>query len=172
MNQSAAKSLVRTVLLVLTLIGVMQTIAFAQSENSREDRIVGVWDVKVTLVNCETREPLFPLPPLQNFHFRGLHKYELGGTLQNVPSTTVPAYSPHVGVWKLVDKDLYRMSFKMFSFDANGTYNGWVEVRNYIALSEDGTVYRGMGQAEYFDKDGKSIPPFNVCPTFIGKRFE
>jgi hypothetical protein len=163
MNWSAAKSIVRASLLLLALVGAMQSVSLAQSDNSRDSRIVGVWDVQVTLRNCTTQAPL-------PSGFRGLHKYELGGTVQVVPSTNPAALSQHVGVWTPVAKDLYQMTFKMFTFGPTGNNTGWTVVHNDVALTEDGAVYVGSGKAETFDLNGIKIG--EICPAFIGTRLE
>ncbi|MGZ4965094.1 MAG: hypothetical protein ACXWC8_21270 [Limisphaerales bacterium] len=152
----------KTALLLLTLVVVMQSPAPAQSVNARENRIVGVWDVQVTVRNCSNGGALTS--------FRGLHKYELGGTGQVVPATNPAALSPHVSVWKSVEKDVYQMSFKMFRFDAAGNNIGWIVVRNDVAITEDGNGYAGLGRAETFDSNGNFVGA--SCPTFIGTRFQ
>ncbi len=160
MKQS--KSMLSKVLALLLLVGCMQTIASAQSVNARDNRIVGVWDVQVTVLNCSTGAPLG--------NFRGLHKYELGGTGQVVPATNPAALSPHVSVWESIEKNVYQMTFKMFRFDATGNNIGWVIVRNNVAINEDATEYAGSGKAEIFDSNGNVVGA--SCPAFTGKRFQ
>jgi hypothetical protein len=162
MNHTAARTIVRTAVLLLALVGIMPTMASAQIENSRDNRIVGVWDVNVTVRNCTTGITLTT--------FRGLHKYEVGGTGQVVPATNPAALSPHVSVWKQVDKNLYSMSFKMFRFDSAGNNIGWIVVRNDVAINEDATAYAGSGRADVFDLNGNVVGA--SCPTFTGTRFE
>lgn len=152
----------RTVCLLFILVGGMQTIVAAQSVNARHNRIVGVWDVQVNVLNCSTGAQLAT--------FRGLHKYELGGTAQVVPATNPTALSAHVGIWDYVQDNDYKLAFKMFRFDPAGNNIGWVIVRNNIAISEDATDYAGSGQAETFDSNGNSL--MTTCPTFTGTRFK
>jgi len=45
MNQADAKWIVSAAVLLLTFVSMTQTTASGQSENARENRIVGVWDV-------------------------------------------------------------------------------------------------------------------------------
>ena len=163
MNWSAAKSIVRASLLLLALVGAMQSVSLAQSDNSRDSRIVGVWDVQVTLRNCTTQAPL-------PSGFRGLHKYELGGTAQIVPSTNPALLSPHVGVWKETEKDAYGLVFKMFRFDPAGLNIGWVVVHNDVVINEDATQYAGTGRADTFDSNGNLVGA--SCPIFAGVRLE
>jgi hypothetical protein len=158
----ATRSMLSKVLALLLLVGGMQTIASAQSTDARDSRIVGVWDVQVTVTNCSTGATLG--------NFRALHKYELGGTGQVVPATNPAALSPHVSVWEPIEKNVYRMTFKMFRFDAAGNNTGWVIVRNNVAINEDATEYAGSGKAEIFDFNGNVVGA--SCPAFTGKRFQ
>jgi len=151
-----------TVLLLIMLVGGLQTALSAQSENARQNRIVGVWDVQVAVHNCTTGAPMGS--------FRALHKYELGGTAQIVPATNPAALSPHVGVWKANHKNTYRLVFKMFRFDPAGNNIGWIVVRNDVAINEDASGYAGSGQADIFDSNGNLIG--TSCPVFTGVRLE
>ena len=161
MKKTFLKSILRTVLALLMLVGGMRTIVSAQSVNARHDRIVGLWDVQVTVFDCSTGTPLS--------NFRGLHKYELGGTGQVVPATNPATLSAHMSVWSYVEKNDYQLAFKMFRFDGAGNYIGWIIVRNDVAINEDATEYSGSGQAEIFDSNGNSVG--TTCPTFTGTRF-
>jgi hypothetical protein len=146
---------------LLMLVCGMQTVVSAQSVNAYQNRIVGVWDVQVTTFNCSTGATLAS--------FRGLHKYELGGTAQIVPATNPTALSAHVGVWKHVRGNDYQLAFKMFRFDAAGNNIGWQIVRFDVAINEDATQEAGSGQAEVFDANGNKVA--TTCPAFTGTRF-
>jgi hypothetical protein len=148
---------------VFTLIVVitMQTIASAEGSDARRNRIVGLWNVQVTITNCNG---------ITLFSFPALHKYELGGTGQMVPGTNPALLSPHVAVWNYVSGNEYDMAFTMFRFDESGTNIGYAVVRNNITINENGTQYSGSGQAESFDTNG--ISEGMVCPTFTGSRFK
>src|ERR1041385_1421414 len=100
----------RAVLFLLMLIGGWPTLASAQSVMASPNRIVGLWDVQASNFNCTTGTLLAS--------FRGLHKYELGGTAQVVPATNPALLSAHVGIWRHVQGNNYQLTFKMFRFDA------------------------------------------------------
>lgn len=156
------KSILRAVLGLSFVIGSMQTVVLAQSVNAYENRIVGVWDVQVTLYNCDTGVPFAT--------FRGLNKYELGGTAQVVPATNPAALSAHVGVWNHVQGNNYKLAFKMFRFDGTGSTLGSQVVRFDIAINDDATLYAGSGQAQLFDTNGNVVG--KSCPTLTGMRFQ
>ena len=162
MNKKLATLTVRTTLAVLAVIGLMQTAATAQSAQAHENKIVGVWNAQVAILNCATGTQLAT--------FRGLNKFELGGTAQVVPATNPTALSAHMGIWNHVDGDNYKLSFKMFRFDPAGNTIGWQIVRFDIALNEDATGYAGLGHADVYDANGNIVGA--SCPTLTGTRFE
>jgi hypothetical protein len=150
-----------TVLLLLGLVCSAQSPVWAQSAKARPNRIVGVWDAQITNTDCSTGTPLFT--------FRGLHKYELGGTAQVVPGTNPALLSAHVGIWRHVKGNNYQLIFKMFRFDGAGNNVGWNVVRFNIAINEDATAEAGSGKSDVFDGSGNLLA--TTCPTFTGTRF-
>ena len=156
-----------TLLLLSVLVGGMQTITLAQdaaahnNNNARHNRIVGVWDVQVDVLDCTAGTQLAS--------FRGLHKYELGGTAHVVPATNPALLSAHVGIWRHVHRDNYQLSFKMFRFDGAGNNVGWNVVKFDVAMNQDATAVAGSGQSEVFDSDGNLLA--TTCPAFTGTRF-
>jgi len=164
MKRTFSKSIFSVALALLMLAGGTQTIASPQaaSVNARQNRIVGLWDVQVTLHNCSTGAEIIS--------YRSLHKYELGGTAQLVPATNPALLSAHPGIWSHVQDNDYQLAFKMFRFDAAGHNIGWAIVRNNITINEDATEYSGSGQSEIFDSNGNMLA--TSCPTFTGTRFQ
>jgi len=152
------------------LIGLsaMHATAYAQigpdpNGKARHARIVGLWDVDVTITNCANGEPLFP-------SFPAMHKYEQGGTGQVVPGSNNPSLlSAHMMVWNYAGYDQYQTAMKMFRFDGAGAYIGWVEVVSDVAINEDADVYEGSGIADFYNAAGSL--QMTTCPVFSGTRF-
>lgn len=162
MKKNSLQSTLRTVLALLVVILGVQTLASAQSVNAQENRIVGVWNAEITILNCATGATMLS--------FRGLQKFELGGTAQVVPATNPTALSAHVGIWSYVQDRYYKLSFKMFRFDAAGNNIGWQIARFDLMLNEDATQYAGSGKAEVFDSSGNIVA--TSCPVLTGVRFQ
>ncbi|HKS76621.1 MAG TPA: hypothetical protein VJQ82_25630 [Terriglobales bacterium] len=150
-----------TLFLSLVLIISVDPLASAQTVKTRPDGIVGVWDAQINNLDCNTGALLAS--------FRGLHKYELGGTAQVVPATNPALLSAHVGTWRHVQGSNYQLSIKMFRFDTAGNSVGWNVVKFNVAINKDGTAEAGSGQSEVFDSDGNSLA--TTCPQFTGTRF-
>lgn len=162
MKTTLLQSTMRAALPLLVLVGGLQTTVSAQSARARHNKIVGVWDAQITNYNCSTGAPLVS--------FQGLHKYELGGTAQVVPAGNPALLSAHVGVWRHVQGNKYKLTFKMFRFDAMGNTVGWNVVRFNIAINDDAKAEAGLGEAEVFDASGNLIA--KTCPAFTGTRFQ
>ncbi len=141
-----------------------QSAAFAQTGPDprtlpRDSRIVGVWDVTVTVTNCAG----FAL-----FEFPAMHKYELGGTGQVVPATDPTALSAHLMVWNNIGGNRYGTSMKMFRFDGDGNYIGWIVVTSEVSVNRAANSYAGSGVAEFYDANGNQVAA--SCPQFAGTR--
>jgi len=153
-----------TALLITMLF--TQLTAYAQigpepKNNARHNRIVGLWDVAVTINHCTLG--------FEITNFKGLHKYELGGTGQVVPATNPTGLSAHMMIWSHAGDNDYQMSMKMFRFDPSGNYIGWMVLTNEISINEAADEYTGSGIAEVFNADGVLVA--QTCPTFFGTRF-
>lgn len=143
-----------------------QATAYAQigqdpQTNARSSRIVGLWDVEVTNSNCATGATLAT--------FRGLHKYEFGGTGQIVPATNPTSLSAHMMIWNHVSGNDYQMSAKMFRFDGVGNSIGWAVLNFEVSITEDAEEYAGSGIAQIFDAAGNLVG--GSCPSLAGTRF-
>jgi hypothetical protein len=127
----------------------------------RHSRIVGLWNVDVVVARCDNGDVIST--------FSALHKYDLGGTGQVVPSGSPTALSAHMMIWNYVKRDHYQMALKFYRFDSEGAYVGWNVIRNEVSISRDGTEYVGSGVAEIYGADGSFLGA--SCPSFVGTRF-
>jgi hypothetical protein len=163
------KSLNRVIGIVAALlIGTFVAQATAQAQigpdpqtNARHSRIVGLWDVQVTVNTCAGGIPIAG--------FLALHKYELGGTGQVVPATNPASLSAHMMIWNHAGGNDYQTSMKMYRFDGAGNAIGWVVVTSEVSINEAADEYTGSGMAEFFDAAGNLVGA--SCPSFVGPRF-
>ena len=160
------KSIIAITAAVLTGALVIQATAYAEigpnpQTLARHNRIVGLWDVQVTVANCATGATLASFP--------ALHKYELGGTGQVVPSTNPAGLSAHMMIWSHVGGNDYQMAIKFYRFDSAGNRTGWTVLNNEIYIDEGAEEYFGSGVSQNFDNDGNLTG--GGCPSFVGTRF-
>jgi hypothetical protein len=103
---------------VAMMLSVMGQSAMAQDPGSAASPLRGTWQVKVTLVNCQTGDPLGPPP------FSSLLTFARGGTLAE--DTTNPSFapgqrSPGQGVWETTSDDVfYARSVAFINFSTPG----------------------------------------------------
>lgn len=133
------------------------------SEQSGGGRIVGTWDVQVTIRNCQTGAAIRT--------FASIGTFMSGGTVLDSTSGIPQALkTPGQGVWSRVSGNTYRFSFKSFSFDAGGNFTGWTIIRHQLHLNSRATEYESSGTAEVYDPNGNLI--FTGCSTTTATRFE
>jgi hypothetical protein len=88
MKDKVSRAIAGTALTFMVAALLFPTNVSAQSENARGNRIVGLWDVVVENRACDGT--LIGT-------FLGMHKFELDGTAQTVPSTNPMNLSAHMG---------------------------------------------------------------------------
>lgn len=145
----------------LTQVTAFAQIAANPQTNAQHSRIVGLWDVQVTITDCDTGDILGGFP--------ALHKYEMGGTGQVVPATNPARLSAHMMIWSHVEGNDYQMAIKFFRFDAAGNRIGWAVLNNEISIDDDAEEYFGLGISQTFNNDGVLLG--EGCPSFQGTRF-
>ncbi len=128
-----------------------------------ERRLVGSWDVQVTLRDCETGAPFVSFP--------AMNTYNQGGTTQQtaVPGPDGTALPGH-GVWSHQTGRNYSGAFQFFSLNPNGTYVGRVIVRSAISLGQSGDDYTSTDTAEILNANGDLM--FRSCSTSTAARFK
>jgi len=161
MNRTFIRTFSNSILPALLLVTSVGASEALHKSETRGNRIVGVWEAEIAVLDCSSG--------VQVAGFKGLHKFEAGGTAQVVPATNPAGLSAHAGVWRHLRKNLYRLEFKAFRFDPSGANLGWIVAKNDIVINDDGTAYVGSGQADVFDSGGTAVG--KSCPTFTATRF-
>lgn len=126
-------------------------------------RIVGTWDVHVSVRSCQTGAEIRT--------FESLEQFNTGGTMQDVSSGFAPSrQTPGIGVWTHLGGNTYSFSFKSFGFDTNGNFTGWTLVRHEITLNSKADGFTSQGTAEFYDANGHLL--FTGCSSNTATRFE
>ena len=130
---------------------------------NRGQRLVGTWDVQVTIRNCQTGAAIRT--------FASIGTFMSGGTALDSTSGIPQALkTPGQGVWSYVGRNTYRFKFKSFSFDASGNFTGWTIIKHVANLNRFADEYESAGTAEVFAPNGNLI--FTGCSTTTATRFE
>ena len=126
-------------------------------------RLVGSWDVRVTIRNCQTGAEIRSFASVTTFMF--------GGTVVDSTSGTPQALrTPGQGVWSHSSGDTYRFSFKTFSFDPTGSFAGWTKITHEAVFGSNSDQYSSAGISEVYAPDGTLL--FTGCSTTTATRFE
>lgn len=133
----------------------------ARSRNSRA--LVGVWNLQVTGLNCQTGDAIRTFPSMFTIH--------RGGTMNEWGSNTAPSTRGlGQGIWSYASRGNYTSAFQFFRFNADGTLAGRQIIRQRIELSHDGNSFTSSATAQVLDVNGNVIA--NNCSRGMGTRFE
>jgi hypothetical protein len=139
-----------------------------QEVESREraaqaERIVGVWDVAVTLRDCQTGNPVGAV--------RARNMFIAGGTLTELNARGNPTLrTPSFGTWHIDEKRTYSAVFRYSRFDAAGTFIQTSKVTRRIRLSSDANAFDASAFVEVFDVNDNLIQ--TGCATEAATRLE
>ena len=126
-------------------------------------RLEGTWNVQVTLRNCQTGAQIRTFPSLTTF--------VAGGTTFDSTSSIPQAQkTPGHGVWSHVGGNIYRFSFKSFTFDPGGNFTGWTKIAHEATLGSNAAEYTSTGTAELYNANGTLF--LTGCSTTTATRFE
>ena len=126
-------------------------------------RIVGTWDVQVTIRVCQTGAAIRTFPSIGTFNFGGT-------TLDSTSGIPQSLKTPGQGVWNYIGGRDYRFKFKSFSFDASGNFTGWTIINHRATLNRWTDEYESAGTAEVYSPTGVLL--FTGCATTTAVRFE
>ena len=139
-----------------------------QQAESREraaqaERIVGVWDVAVTLRDCQTGNPVGAV--------RARNMFIAGGTLTELNARGNPSLrTPSFGTWHVNKKGTYSAVFRYSRFDAAGTFTQTSKVTRQIQLSPDTNAFAASAFVEVFDANDNLVQ--TGCATEAATRLE
>ena len=133
--------------------------------DGQERTIVGVWQVALTSVNCQTGDVVRTIPGLWSFHE--------GGTMSEFSSA--PGLSPAVrgsghGVWHREPGWQDHSVFFIFNrYDATGVFTGSQTGKIALKLGASGDEFTATSAIEVRDANGNVT--FTGCGTPTGTRF-
>ena len=134
-----------------------------QDPQQQGQRIVGVWDVAVTLRDCQTGNPVGAV--------RARNMFIAGGTLTELNARGNPSLrSPSFGTWHVGAQGTYSAVFRYSRFDSAGTFTQTVKVTREIRLSRDANAFAASAFVEVFDVNDNLV--LTGCATEAAKRLE
>jgi hypothetical protein len=118
----------------------------------------GLWNVNVTVRNCETGETIRTV--------RALNLFVHDGSMSETSSNSRRSNS--LGVWRHFRDNIYTSMFEFFRYNPDGTFATTARVTRRIELSEDGTRFATTGTVEDFDAQNVRVSV--GCSTEIAAR--
>jgi len=123
-------------------------------------RIEGVWDVRVTIRQCDTGAFIR--------NVRAMNMFIHGGTLTETAPNLLRGSS--LGTWGPVGAHDYTAVFRFFRFNPDGSFAGTTKVTRNIELSRDANEFTATGSFENFDANDNLIS--SGCATETASRLE
>jgi hypothetical protein len=165
MKRNIVKMTGGTVLAVLMVLTLTFSVIAQDDPKSQKGggRLVGTWDVQVTITNCQTGAAIRTFPSISTFMVDGTMLDSTSGTPQALKT-------PGHGVWSHTGGSTYRFKFKAFSFDAGGNPTGWVIISHEANLNHEADAFESAGTAEVYAPNGNLI--FTGCSATTATRFE
>ena len=169
--------------IILTLlIGQGPVVGQDDSKGAKADRIEGVWDVEVIIIDCATGESTGREFPSTIMFMHGGQLIETPGTPlappmlppQGPPPPPIPVRRGHVGLgsWHHLGGRHYTAAFRFFRFiadgsAADGSFAGTQEITEAIELSKGGDEFTTTGTSHIKDGNGSTQ---DGCNTLNGTR--
>jgi hypothetical protein len=120
--------------------------------------IVGVWDVAVTVVNCQTGALI------RNVH--SVQMYQPDGAFSETTNSGLRGSS--IGYWYRQEGQIYGAAYFFFRYNADGTFASFAKAANTVTLSPDGAQFSVTATIQ--DYDANNILLSTGCVTQTAKR--
>jgi hypothetical protein len=154
--------------LLLSIGAALTSVSAFASVAASEQTIVGAWRTVVTIVNCQTRQPV-GAPPIM-----GLSTFQLGGTMSEWgigPGSAPALRSPSHGTWtRDAGAHGYSFTFLYYRYDSSGAVIGSQRVVADAVVAGD--EYESSAVVEILDVHDNPILPAPLCATSVGTRLE
>jgi hypothetical protein len=168
MKKQILKAIGGALLAILMLAVFAQVWVSAQNkgneslQNDNEQSLVGSWNVRVTIRDCQTGAALVNFPAMITFN--------QGGTMQETANNPDPLLRlPGHGVWRHQRGRRYSAAFQFFRFNPDGTFAGRNVIRTTVSLGQSGDEYTTTDTVGVFDANGNLI--VTACASSTATRF-
>jgi len=149
------------------LLWVLVSLAVPLGAQAAERTIEGVWRTAVTLLNCQTGQPVgvAPFPGVFTFHDDGtMSEFGIG------PGSSPALRSPGHGVWQREHGwQEYSYTFVYYRYNSSGAFIGSQKVTSELELAASGDAFVTKSAVEIIDLSNNVT---TVCASAAGTRFE
>jgi hypothetical protein len=121
-------------------------------------QIAGVWDVVVTVVNCQTGALIR--------NVRSVQQFQPDGSFSE--TTSIGTRGSSVGYWYRQEGQIYGANYFFFRYNADGSFASLAKAVNAITLSPDGNLFTVTATIQDYDANNALIS--TGCVTQTAKR--
>ena len=120
--------------------------------------IVGIWDVAVTVVNCQTGAVI------RNVH--SVQMYQPDGAFSE--TTSLGTRGSSVGYWFREQGQIYGAAYFFFRYNPDGTFASIAKAANKITVNPDGSQFSVTATIQDYDANNNLLS--TGCVTQTAKR--
>lgn len=128
--------------------------ASLQTVQAQQHALEGVWNVSVTVTDCNTGAIIRTVHSLQAYH--------RDGTVNETANTALRG--PSEGVWSAAGGGTYNDSFYFYRYTSTGTFASLAHGTDTITLT-DADHYTSVGNVQDFDANGNLLSTGCVIHT-------
>ena len=121
--------------------------ASLQTLQAQQNTLEGVWNVSVSVTDCNTGAIIRTVHSLQAYHH--------DGTITETANTASRGISE--GVWKAAGGHTYNDSFYFYRYTSTGTFASLAQGTDTITLGPDAGHYTSIGKVHDFDANGNLL---------------
>ena len=133
-------------------IGLTASIPALQAQ---QHTLEGVWNVSVSVTDCNTGAVIRTVHSIQAYHH--------DGTVAETANTASRGMS--LGVWKAAGQGTYSDSFYFYRYTSTGTFASLAHATDTITLGHDAGQYTSIGHVQDFDANGNLLSTGCVIHT-------
>ena len=146
---------------IAAAVGSAQQVDKAQANARRSDEaapIVGVWNVAVTVVNCQTGALI------RNVH--AVQMFQPDGAFSETASSGTRGSS--IGTWSRHEGQAYSANYFFFRYNPDGSFASFAKAVNNITVSPDGSEFSVTATIQDYDANNNLLS--TGCVTQTGKK--
>ena len=125
------------------------------SLQAQQHTLEGVWNVSVTVTDCNTGAIIRTVHSVQAYHH--------DGTVAETANTAMRG--PSEGVWSVAGGGMYQDSFYFYRYTPTGTFASLAHGVDTITLGDDAGHYTSVGNVYDYDANGNLLSKGCVIHT-------
>jgi hypothetical protein len=124
------------------------------ADNAVNPSIVGLWHIRF-VVGDQTIQEAFQI-------------WNTGGTEVHNPNVDPRTGNICLGAWKEAAPQTFKLTHRVWSYDANGNFLGTINLNETLVLGDRGNAHNGSFTLDFYDPLGNFM--FEVPGSVIGER--